>query len=78
MYLCFHATNQGKLVVEKNIHCQSIPFELDKFHFLCDGLTEAQRRFLERDCLRLKRLAGSDFSGPSFKLGSFYFSLLNP
>ncbi len=48
MYLCFQATNQGKLVVEKNIHCQSIPFELDKFHFLCDGLTEAQRRFLEK------------------------------
>lgn len=48
MYLCFHATNQGRLVVEKNIHCQSIPFELDKYHFLQDGLTVEQRRFLEK------------------------------
>ena len=48
MYLCFQATNQGKVIVEKNIRCQSIPFELDKFHFLCDGLTEAQRKFLEK------------------------------
>lgn len=56
MYLCFHATNQGKLVVEKNIHCQSIPFELDKFHFLCDGLTEAQRRLFGNGLSKIEKI----------------------
>lgn len=48
MYLCFQAMIHGVVVVEKNIQCKEIPFELDKYYFLCDGLTEAQRRFLEK------------------------------
>lgn len=49
MILYFKATMCGKLVSESNLHCKDmIPFELDKYYFLRDDLTVAQRKFLEK------------------------------